>query len=199
MILHKLCVKKSMELKICSWCKKEKFLSDFSKRTSCKSTGLHAYCKECQSEKDKQRWKNATYREKRKAYLRRNHKKILTARKRYERKRRENPQWKILSSLRGRLWCALKGYFKTASTKKLLGCSLEHFKKHLELQFKSGMSWKNYGITGWHIDHIRPCASFDLTKPEEQAACFHYTNLQPLWAKDNQKKYTKIVFSILAQ
>jgi hypothetical protein len=45
---------------------------------------------------------------------------------------------------------------------------------------------------GWHIDHIKPCSSFDLTKEEEQRKCFHYTNLQPLWATDNRKKADKI-------
>ena len=50
------------------------------------------------------------------------------------------------------------------------------------------MSWDNYGIHGWHIDHIRPCASFDLTDPEQQRQCFHYPNLQPLWAFDNLSK-----------
>jgi HNH endonuclease. len=53
------------------------------------------------------------------------------------------------------------------------------------------MSWDNYGRDGWHIDHIRPCASFDLTDPEQQRQCFHYTNLQPLWAADNIRKGAK--------
>jgi hypothetical protein len=48
------------------------------------------------------------------------------------------------------------------------------------------MTRENHGL--WHVDHIRPCASFDLTDPEQQAICFHYTNLQPLWAIDNIKK-----------
>lgn len=53
------------------------------------------------------------------------------------------------------------------------------------------MSWENRGNFGWHVDHIKPCASFDLTKPEEQAKCFHYTNLQPLWARENIAKGDK--------
>lgn len=50
-----------------------------------------------------------------------------------------------------------------------------------------------YGYTGWHVDHIIPCAAFDLTKPAEQAKCFHYSNLQPLWATDNYRKSNKII------
>jgi desulfoferrodoxin (superoxide reductase-like protein) len=63
----------------------------------------------------------------------------------------------------------------------------------LEKQFKLGMNWDNYGRSGWHIDHIKPCASFDLTKKEEQLKCFHYTNLQPLWARENLIKSDKIL------
>ena len=73
---------------------------------------------------------------------------------------------------------------------KLCGCSLEKLKQHLESQFTEGMTWDNKG--DWHVDHIKPCASFDLTNPEEQKKCFHYTNLQPLWALDNMKKGAKL-------
>ena len=74
-------------------------------------------------------------------------------------------------------------------------CSIEFLKKHLESQFKEGMNWKNQGrgwenkgMQEWHIDHKIPCASFNLSKKSEQRECFHYTNLQPLWAKENYKK-----------
>ena len=85
----------------------------------------------------------------------------------------------------------MAGTSKSAATLELLGCSVEELKKHLENQFIKGMTWNNYGLHGWHIDHIKPCASFDLTKEEEQRKCFHYTNLQPLWAKDNLSKSNK--------
>ena len=60
-----------------------------------------------------------------------------------------------------------------------------------------GMSWENHG--DWHVDHIRPCCSYDLTIEEEQKKCFHYTNLQPLWAEENLSKggaYTEEVNNI---
>jgi hypothetical protein len=58
----------------------------------------------------------------------------------------------------------------------LLGCSIEALKEYLEFKFKRGMRWDNYG--DWHIDHILPCCSFDLSNPEQQRQCFHWTNLQ---------------------
>jgi len=75
----------------------------------------------------------------------------------------------------------------------LVGASIESVRAHLEQQFKPGMTWANYGKIGWHIDHIKPCASFDLSDPNQQKACFHYSNLQPLWALDNLSKGAKLV------
>jgi hypothetical protein len=85
-----------------------------------------------------------------------------------------------------------KKYYSNNKNKimKLIGCNIEQLKQHLQNQFKLGMSWDNHGK--WHIDHIRPCASFDLSKPEEQRKCFHYTNLQPLWAEENISKKDKV-------
>lgn len=96
--------------------------------------------------------------------------------------------YKITCNLRARLYGALKGYSKSESTMKLVGCSIEKLKRHLAFQFTKGMSLANYGKKGWVIDHIRPCAKFDLSKPSEQCKCFSYKNLQPLWAADNLRK-----------
>ena len=104
-------------------------------------------------------------------------------------KYRNDINFKILICLRTRIYAVLKGYYKSKSTMKLIGCSIKKLRKHFEKQFTKDMNWANYGK--WHIDHIRPCASFDLSKPEEQKKCFHYTNLQPLWAIDNLKKGVK--------
>ena len=82
---------------------------------------------------------------------------------------------------------------KTEPIIKILGCSIEDFKKHIESKFVSGMNWENHNAKGWHIDHIRPCASFNLINPEHQRQCFHYTNLQPLWWNENIAKSDKWV------
>jgi hypothetical protein len=99
------------------------------------------------------------------------------------------PQRRLVNRLRTRINAVLRGRCKSAHTLELLGCSLEHLKVWLAFYFQPGMSFANYGL--WHIDHIRPCASFDLSNPVQQRECFHYTNLQPLWAKENMSKGDK--------
>jgi hypothetical protein len=69
---------------------------------------------------------------------------------------------------------------------EMVGCTVERLRAHLEAQFAPGMSWENYGE--WQIDHIRPCASFDLSNPLQQRACFNFVNLRPLWKSDNASK-----------
>jgi hypothetical protein len=90
----------------------------------------------------------------------------------------------------------ITGKLLTKQCLELLGCAIEKVVKHIEAQFKEGMAWDNYGYYSWHIDHIKPCDAFDLTDPAQRAAaqraeCFHYTNLQPLWAEDNLAKGAK--------
>jgi hypothetical protein len=104
-------------------------------------------------------------------------------------------EYKLLCTLRGRMKAAFKSkkLLKENKTIELLGCKVKEAREHIEKQFKEGMTWENHGINCWHIDHILPCASFDLTDPEQQKKCFHYTNLQPLWAKENISKGAKIL------
>jgi hypothetical protein len=101
----------------------------------------------------------------------------------------KNINFRLGCALRNRIVKVLKRNPKAEITLSLLGCSLIQLKQHLESHFKDGMNWSNYGK--WHVDHIRPCASFDLSKPEEQKKCFNYTNLQPLWAEENLSKGKK--------
>jgi len=100
--------------------------------------------------------------------------------------------FRILNNLRVRIKEAIHNSKKSARTRVLVGCSITYLRNYLESQFDDEMSWANYGKFGWHIDHIKPCVSFDLRKEEEQRECFNYTNLQPLWAKDNLRKGSKI-------
>jgi|688.fasta_scaffold29184_15 hypothetical protein len=101
-----------------------------------------------------------------------------------------NTQYKLGHLLRVRLWQSIKkSDLRTEkSTIELLGCSKEEFMQYLETKFSEGMNWDNWSLNGWHIDHIRPISSFDLSDPEQVKECFHYSNLQPLWAIDNLKK-----------
>ena len=109
--------------------------------------------------------------------------------------RRENdPNFKMRNTLRSRIWTVLKrrNTKRLGSTLTLLGVnSIETVIKHIEKQFKNGMTWNNHGE--WHLDHIKPCASFNLRCPVQQLACFNYKNLQPLWASDNMSKGAKII------
>ena len=99
--------------------------------------------------------------------------------------------YKLIHTIRVRIKDVLRGHSKSNSTINMLGCTIEELWKHLESTFKPGMTKENHGK--WHVDHIIPCSSFDLTKPEEQAKCFHYTNLQALWSHENLLKGAKII------
>lgn len=98
----------------------------------------------------------------------------------------------LLRVLRLRLHLVVNGRGSKGRAVELLGCSIETFRGHIESQFQAGMSWANYGLHGWHIDHIMPCAVFDLRDPEQVARCFHYTNMRPVWAHDNLRKSSRV-------
>jgi hypothetical protein len=128
--------------------------------------------------------------QKRRSYFQKNKHKHA----KYVKKRRNNdPTYKLIDNLRNRLRKALRGKNKSKNTFDLIGCSIEELWNHLEKQFAEGMTRENHGRHGWHVDHIKPCSSFNLNKPEQQEKCFHYTNLQPLWAKDNLSKGSNII------
>lgn len=107
------------------------------------------------------------------------HKDDMARRKRERQK--VDISYKLANTLRNRLNAAIKG----GGSIKYLGCSLDELKKHLEAQFAYGMSWDNHARYGWHIDHIIPLASLDLTIEENLKKVCHYTNLRPLWWQDN--------------
>ncbi len=112
--------------------------------------------------------------------------------------RKHDPMYMLPRNLRTRLYQAIKHNFKSGSAVASLGCSIKSFKKYMESKFydnkktKMKMSWDNYGKNGWHIDHIIPLASFDLSDASQLAIACHYTNLQPLWAEENFKKGNRV-------
>lgn len=138
---------------------------------------------------------------KREKYYKINKVKILHRHVKYIRNRRRNDiNFKLRNNLSRRIQRVIKNNVKSSNTIKLVGCTIKLLKLHIENLFVNGMSWDNYGrgwngrgMKEWHIDHIRPCASFDLSKSEEQLKCFHYTNLQPMWARENLIKHNKII------
>ena len=156
-------------------------------------------------------------REQQKEYWQKNRKKIneyrqrpeiKTKRKEYLLKNKEHKkEWqknryktdlnhKNACILRSRIYSALKNNTKSASTMKLLGCSIEFFKHYYESKFTKGMSWAKVMNGEIHCDHIIPCSRFNQSNPQEQRQCWNYTNLQPLWAKENLEKYDKILQEI---
>lgn len=178
-----------------------------------------AYQKDYNKKRDKEKHKIAkkAYREankqtlidKQKAYNKLNKDKIKVYKNNYYRDNKDklrlkqkdyinnrfktNLQFKLRHNLRGRLKLAIKNNFKAGSAINDLGCSIEELKQYLESKFSPGMNWDNWKYDGWHIDHIKPLASFDLTDRQQFLEACHYTNLQPLWAKDNIIKSDKLL------
>lgn len=180
-------------MKKCSKCNEIKNLEEFydtkggvlGKRGSCIECDSH-YSKEYNLSKRKNKTINDP--EYKKLYYQKNKGKIREYRKqRYK----NNECFRLSQIVRCRISAELKKKHKmqTSRSIKLLGCTFQYLKEYLQSKFTEGMSWENYGE--WHVDHIRPCSSFDLTNQSQQSECFHYTNLQPLWAYDNLSKGSK--------
>src|SRR5579863_6654653 len=185
--------------KRCSACRRVKVLSKFYKDKS-RLSGYDARCKNCDYDKTKKYRNNnrKKFREQRRAFYKRHPDKMsiyydryydrrLSYHKMYIKKRSlVDPNFKLGLLLRSRLYNALKGNRRTGSAVRDLGCSLDFLRNYLKKQFKPGMSWSNHGK--WHIDHIIPLTLFDLTDRKELLKACHYTNLRPLWARENLKR-----------
>lgn len=122
--------------------------------------------------------------------------KLVTKRKRDWKKRKlqTDPRFRIQNNLRATFRSALKHGYKYSSIFDILGCSLDEFKLYIESLWSEGMTWENWGMGDdkWHIDHIIPVSVFDMMDFEEQKRCWNYTNLRPLWQKDNLEKSDKL-------
>lgn len=191
------------DLKTCLECKQQKTLSDFYKDKTRKEGYTHK-CKICiKINNSTQYYSNPEKHKSRCLEWQKNNqnKQQLLNQKSYN-KLKENEDWKknkyeynttyhktkyntsleykIYRILRNRFRAALKKQIKTTSAVELIGCDIDHLKEHISSNFLPEMNWENHGVV-WEIDHIKPCALFDLTYREQQKECFHYTNLQPLF------------------
>ena len=212
--MNKRCIEKT--------CEQKKPLGCFSKDKSrkdglcviCKTCAAkkHKEWYEQNQEKEKERVRNynKTHKEEAKIYRaktfehrslymkewrqrKKEHRRIY--RQKYNRRRtKEDINFRILHNLRTRVLSAIKNNSKRGTTMKLLGCTITFLKIYLSSKFANGMTWDNYGKGEgkWNMDHIIPCDKFDFSKKEDQEACFHYTNLQPLWSIDNSIKGNRI-------
>jgi hypothetical protein len=123
--------------------------------------------------------------------IKKNLKKHSDYKKNWMRKTRESSELhRVKDSLRARLRFFTK-FKKSKPTSEIIGCTWEELIQHLESNFQPGMSWENHGRFGWHIDHIIPLAS--AKSVDDLHRLNHFTNLKPLWWKDNLQKSTKIL------
>jgi hypothetical protein len=174
-------------MKTCKKCNINKPFNEYYKQARHKHL-YRSYCKECcvsiqknRQDKDPKKHYSHTFKYKKKTNYD------------YNRKQ-NNPLIKLAFIVRSRLRSALKAkqWSKTSNFYDYIGCSLEELKNHIEKQFQPGMTWENHGLKTWHIDHIK---SLSLAKTEEEMyKLCHYTNLQPLWAKDNLRKSNKLIY-----
>ena len=129
-----------------------------------------------------------------------NNKESINARVRkyHKEQMKTNPTFGLLRRIKSSIHTKLKKYKIDKKDRSInyIGCTIEELKRHLEKKFKPGMTWTNNTTHGWHIDHIIPvkyfAKNFDFTDIEVQKKCWHYTNLQPLWAYENRSKSGKI-------
>jgi hypothetical protein len=207
----------SKGLKRCSSCKEIKPVTEFPSSKN-RPDGLHPYCFVCsrskgleyvrrpevkQHKKERESTREfldnlAEYRRTSKTYKETHRIYVETSPVFKEYQSAYNK--KIDVRLRGKISCKIYAALKSQDESKMLefdeylGCTFEFFKQYISNLFQEGMSWDNWGrgSNRWHIDHIKPCASFNFHDINQQKECFHYTNQQPLWEHDNLSKSSKI-------
>ena len=188
--------------KYCTKCEQSKDISEFyvKKQTYCKKC-CRKMCQEYKlRNKDKISAYNKSYKQVHKGSISEYNKNYniqnrKTIQKRHTHyladKRKIDLNYKISTTLRTRIRKLVKMNNKSKSTLEMLGCSLDFLIKWFEFRFSKEMRMDNHGKV-WHIDHVIPCKRFDLTNKSNQDICFHWTNLQPLYGKENIKKSDSI-------
>ena len=159
--------------KKCSQCGETKILNKFSINKDGKY-GYHSVCKFCKN----------------------NSKRIKEMHKIYVKNRsKEDPRFRLNRNIGILIWQSIKQNKGDSYWENLIGYTLRELITHLEKQFKTGMSWNNYGRRGWTIDHKKPISSFNFNScsDPEFKQCWSLENLQPLWASENISKGTKLI------
>lgn len=198
-----------VQIKYCPRCSSSKSLELFSNEKKQKD-GRAGYCKECMKEYGRARILPESYKIRAKAKYEetKNDPALLEERRKYAREyaashrrdrgayfsdnreriqlHRKKPAQVVARRSRRRLLKAVGRNLRWIKTADLIGCTPKFHSEYLEAKFKKGMTWAD--CSKWHIDHIRPCSSFDLSDVSQIKECFHYSNTQPLWAKENEAK-----------
>jgi hypothetical protein len=203
-------------MKICTKCKIEKEVNEFTKCNRNKN-GLHHCCKEClkiyrdenkdnikkwrDENKDRLKYLRLEYKQANKEYIRLYNKEYKQANKEknrekinsyYRNRKKNDPLYKFKLSVRNLIYNSFKrgGSVKSNKTTDILGCSFDDFKIYIENQFNGNMSWDNYG-TYWEFDHIKQLAY--AKNFEDIIELNHHTNFQPLEVNLNRMKNFKIL------
>lgn len=121
----------------------------------------------------------------------------------YEKYKKDPKKW-LARMVRNRAKQVLKTQINRKRTKnvnigkteEMLGCTTEFLMKHIESQFEPGMTWDNWGLHGWHVDHIYPISKLDILNREELLKACNYKNLRPMWATENRKKHAKVIIEL---
>jgi hypothetical protein len=199
-----------METKICNKCKEEKEVCEFYKNLYSKDK-LRSNCKVCQNKnstnwrlnnKEKYKYIQKKFIENNpgisyeysKKWNNKNKNRVRNYQSEYYKNRyNQDILFKLKTNYRNRLKDIFRdyGYVKNNRSIDYLGCDIKFLKEYLESKFTDGMTWDNKGFYGWHIDHIIPISS--AKNEEEIYKLCHYTNLQPLWSKDNMSKGSKLL------
>lgn len=198
-------------MKTCADCEETKSVEEFGANAKA-ADGWKCYCMVC-CRRQHNAWKKtpagrASQHRRDRRYYARHRDEILTQKQQYGqreevrvRKRawrtsreRDNVCVRLAHRLRAGMQGMLNGRHKCARSLELLGCSIDEAKRHIEGLFRPGMSWDRWGEGDdcINLDHILPVALFDLSQPSHQRACFHYTNLQPLWKEENMAKSDRL-------
>lgn len=204
-------MEKKIDHKVCTQCNKDKPLNEYTQRSSGR---YYSHCRPCQNIMSRQykannKGKIAAYNKEYKAdnaddiseynhqYNLDNREAIQTRQTAQHRERKTtDPNFKLSCDLRNGLYRLIKngpGEPGTGTYRvfKLLGCDYDFFINWLEFQLEDGMTMENHGEV-WSTDHVMPCCKFDVTKPNQAKACFHWSNTAVEYRLANQSKNGKV-------